>query len=131
MDPDVLTPLDAGSKIGMVESMYAEAFRVSFTSKMFAVFNDVDYVATPTCLIEPPRLEDMLDRAKYAETRPLLIRNPEVWNLCGFPALSLPVHRLDGYSLPVGLQIAGKYGNDAGVLEAGREIWQLVHPGVN
>ena len=108
MDPDVLTPLDAGLKMGMVEAMQAEAFRVAFTSKMFGVFNDVDYVAMPTCLIEPPKLEDMLDRSKYALARPLLIRNPEVWNLCGFPALSLPSNRLDGHCLPTGLQIDWK-----------------------
>ena len=131
MDPDVLAPLDAGSKMGMVEMMQSEAFRVSFTSKMFGVFSEVDYVAMPTCLIEPPKLEDMLDRSKYALARPLLIRNPEVWNLCGFPALSIPSHRLDGHSLPTGLQIAGKYGNDIGVLEAGRKIWRLIHPNAN
>jgi aspartyl-tRNA(Asn)/glutamyl-tRNA(Gln) amidotransferase subunit A len=128
MDADVLTPLDFGLKMGMVEAMQAESFRLAFTSKMFGVFNDVDYVAMPTCLIEPPKLEDMLDRSKYARARPLLIRNPEVWNLCGFPALSLPSNRLDGHTLPTGLQIAGKYGNDVGVLEIGRRIWQLIHP---
>jgi aspartyl-tRNA(Asn)/glutamyl-tRNA(Gln) amidotransferase subunit A len=127
MDPDVLAPLDAGLKMGRMELMGAQGFRLSFTSRMFAVFNDVDYVAMPTCLIEPPKLEDMLDRSKYAHARPLLIRNPEVWNLCGFPALSIPCHRLDGHALPAGLQIAGKYGDDVAVLEAGRQIWRLVH----
>jgi aspartyl-tRNA(Asn)/glutamyl-tRNA(Gln) amidotransferase subunit A len=130
MDPDVLSPLDAGLKIGMVELMRSEAFRVSFTSKMFGIFNNVDYVAMPTCLIEPPKLEDMLDRSKYARARPLLIRNPEVWNLCGFPALSIPSHQLNGRTLPTGLQIAGKYGKDVEVLEAGRKIWEIIHPGL-
>jgi len=127
MDPDVLAPLDAGGKMGMAEAMQAESFRQSFTSKMFRLFEDVDYVATPTCLIEAPRLEDMMDRQEYARQRPLLIRNPEVWNLCGFPALTIPSHRLDSHSLPAGFQLAGKFGNDCGLLDAGNRIWDLVH----
>ena len=127
MDLDVLAPLDAGGKMGIVEGMQAESFRQTFTSKMFGVFQDVDFVATPTCLIEAPKLEDMLNRTEYARQRPLLIRNPEVWNLCRFPALTLPSNRLDGGSLPTGFQLAGKFANDSGLLEAGVSVWNLVH----
>lgn len=127
MDPDVLAALDAGGKMGMLEAMQAESFRLAFTSKMFGIFESVDFVATPTCLIGAPKLEDMVNRSEYASQRQLLIRNPEVWNLCGFPALTIPSHRLDGHSLPTGFQIAGRYGDDAGVVETGSEIWRLIH----
>ena len=127
MDPDVLTPLDAGGKMGAVEAMYAEAFRQEYTSKMFGIFENVDFVATPTCLIEAPKLEDMMDRSEYARQRPFLIRNPEVWNLCGFPALTLPSNKLDERAPPTGFQLAGKYGNDRELLDAGVSVWNLVH----
>ncbi len=127
IDPDVLTPLDAGAKMGVVEAMQAETFRQTFTARMSGLFEHVDFVATPTCLIEAPKLEDMLNKSEYARQRPLLIRNPEVWNLCGFPALTLPSNRLDGRSLPSGFQLAGKYNNDKAVLDAGVSIWKLIH----
>jgi len=127
MDPDVLAAFDAGGKMGMIEAMQAESFRLAFTSKMFGVFDEVDFVATPTCLIEAPKVEDMMNREEYARQRPLLIRNPEVWNLCGFPALTLPSHRLGGTSLPMGFQLAARYGNDREVVEAGNRIWQSIH----
>jgi aspartyl-tRNA(Asn)/glutamyl-tRNA(Gln) amidotransferase subunit A len=127
MDPDVLTPLDAGGKMGVIEAMQAESFRQGYTSKMFGIFEDVDFVATPTCLIEAPKQEDMMDRSEYARKRPLLIRNPEVWNLCGFPALTLPSNRLDGRAPPTGFQMAGKYGSDRELLDAGVSVWNLVH----
>ena len=75
IDPDVLTPLDAGAKMGVVEAMQAETFRQTFTARMSGLFEHVDFVATPTCLIEAPKLEDMLNKSEYARQRPLLIRN--------------------------------------------------------
>jgi aspartyl-tRNA(Asn)/glutamyl-tRNA(Gln) amidotransferase subunit A len=127
MDSSVLAAFDAGAKMGEVERMQSELARVSYVSKMFSLFKAVDFVVMPSVHLVAPKLEDMLDTKKYAVARALLISNPEMWNLCGFPALSLPTHRLDSASLPTGIQIAGEYGNDVEVLETGTRIWDTLH----
>ena len=127
MDSSVLAGFDAGARIGTLEGMQSELERMNFTSRMFAVFECVDFVAMPTCHLVAPRLEDMLDKEKYARARSLLIRNPEVWNLCGFPAVSLPSNRLDSDSLPTGIQLAGEFGHDIELLELGKRVWDMIH----
>jgi Asp-tRNA(Asn)/Glu-tRNA(Gln) amidotransferase A subunit family amidase len=127
MDPSVLAGFDAGAKIGELEGMQSNIARMNFSSRMFGVFKEVDYVAMPTCHLVAPKLENMLDKEKYARARSLLIRNPEVWNLCGFPALSLPSNRLGGDSLPTGIQFAAEFGNDFELLDMGRRVWDMIH----
>jgi amidase len=40
------------------------------------------------------------------------------WNLTGCPTISIPCGMSEG--LPVGMLIAGRFGDDAGVLQAAR-----------
>ena len=49
-----------------------------------------------------------------------LVRLTAPFNLAGVPALSLPIGQHRG--LPIGLQIAGRWNDEAGVLSAGRLV---------
>ena len=60
-----------------------------------------------------------------------------LWNVCGLPAVSLPVHRTSE-GLPVGAMVAGRPADDAGLFAlAARveqayaedgQVWKDVHP---
>jgi len=124
MHADVLSFLDAGSKIGMLEYMHANRARAELIGEMSAIFEEVDFLLMPTCLTVAPRLEEVQGMER-GSVRRLLIANTEPFNLCGFPALTVPASRDAG--LPVGLQIVGGYTRDAQVLELGNTAWQALH----
>ncbi len=120
MHADVLGLLDRGSRIGMAQYMHANLARVEFIGEMNRIFRAVDLIMMPTCLIVAPRLEDVVGK-EAGRIRPLLLKNTEPFNLCGFPALSLPAIK-PGNRLPVGIQLAGRFGEDMEVLRVGEVL---------
>ena len=66
---------------------------------------------------EAPRLDAVLGN-EAGNVRRLLLQNLEVFNLSGFPALSIPANPGAG-GLPTGIQLAGRLGEDELVLRAG------------
>jgi aspartyl-tRNA(Asn)/glutamyl-tRNA(Gln) amidotransferase subunit A len=76
------------------------------------VFGEIDLVATATTMV-PARLIDQSDLS----TTFSLIRNTNPFNLLGTPAISVPCgFTSDG--LPIGLQLAGRWFDEATVLRA-------------
>ena len=47
-----------------------------------------------------------------------------VWNLTGWPAISLPLHRVevDGTTLPVGVMLGGRHGSEATLLALSAQL---------
>jgi amidase len=47
-----------------------------------------------------------------------------VWNLTGWPAVSLPLHRaeVDGVTLPVGVMLGGKHGSEETLLRLAAQL---------
>ncbi len=71
----------------------------------------------PTTKVVAPRLDDVLGK-EAGRLRRLLLQNTEVFNLCGFPSLSIPSNP-GSAELPTAMQLASGLGEDELVLRAG------------
>jgi aspartyl-tRNA(Asn)/glutamyl-tRNA(Gln) amidotransferase subunit A len=76
------------------------------------VFDKVDLIATPTTMLPAPLIEQGDLRTTFS-----LIRNTNPLNLLGIPALSAPCGFTEA-GLPIGLQLAGRWWDEATVLRA-------------
>jgi len=123
---DVMTFFDAGSRTSQMQWLQASKERMALISAISRAFQKVDYLAVPTCLTTAPKLEDILGK-EAGSIRRQLVRNTEPFNLCGFPSLSIPTHRLHSADLPTALELSGRPFDDAQLLAAGQEIWETLH----
>ena len=80
-------------------------------------FRRVDYMFSPTVPVPPFRLGEKIDDPV---TLFKLDANTVMANLAGKPSVSVPCSLVGG--LPVGMQISGRAGDDAGVLRAARAL---------
>ncbi len=101
----------------------AQRARTLFIRQAAEVFQVVDAILTPTSAIAPPSIEDCLDGMKVwgaisdGTAAFSTIGNPCLQGPCGFTKAGLPV----------GLQIAGKWGEEALILGAGASFEKLRH----
>ncbi len=110
---DVRYRLEMGALYSAVTHVQAQRFREMIVQAWRRdVFSKVDILATPTTLVPaPPILEGGLD-ATFS-----LIRLTNPLNLMGVPAISVPC----GFTppgLPIGLQLIGRWFDEATVLRA-------------
>jgi aspartyl-tRNA(Asn)/glutamyl-tRNA(Gln) amidotransferase subunit A len=76
-------------------------------------------LAAPTTPIAAPPLGEVhtvLEDSSSQNTAALLLRNTSPFNLCGFPAISVPCGRTAA-GLPVGLQLVAKPWDEATLLQ--------------
>ena len=110
--------------MGKVRYFGANLVRLESIRVFGRLLKGLDVLATPTTRIAAPRLEDVLGN-EAGSLRRLLLQNLEVFNLCGFPALSVPSN--PGTSeLPTGIQLACRLGEDALALRAGELAMRAV-----
>lgn len=110
---DVLALLDQGRLIPATDFVNAQRLRRLFQRNWARVWNDVDFLFTPTVPIEAPLSgEDSVhgEDIRLASTR--LVRP---FNVLGWPALAIPLFTRN---LPLSLQIVGKPFREAEVLGA-------------
>jgi amidase len=93
--------------------------------RMAAFFEGFDIFVTPTMAVPPPRLgclpTDDADVEGFLGKLLALAPFAAPFNASGQPAISLPLHwSADG--LPVGVQFAGRYGEDATLLALAAEL---------
>lgn len=117
MNPDVLTLLRRGMQVGQLRHLTANLVRLESIRVFERLLKGLDVLAMPTARIVAPRLDDVLGE-EAGRLRRLLLQNTEVFNLCGFPALSIPSNP-GSAELPTAMQLAGRLGEDEFVLRAG------------
>lgn len=124
---DVRVRLEIGQFLPATWYVRAQRARAALAAMFDAVMRDVDVLITPTLRIEPPRSgagaariggrDVPLHTAVTALTMP--------FNLTGMPALTLPCGRGEN-GLPIGVQIAGRRGDDWRVLDVGARLEDLL-----
>ncbi|MDA4121874.1 MAG: amidase [Thaumarchaeota archaeon] len=129
MHKDVLALMDRGLKTGAIEytrAMNARALSIDVVSRLLS--GGLDVLAMPTCLVVAPRVDEVVGN-ETGPIRSLLTRNTELFNMCGFPALSIPMSLGAPGGLPTALQLVGRFGEDGRVLAAGEYVWNVLHTG--
>jgi aspartyl-tRNA(Asn)/glutamyl-tRNA(Gln) amidotransferase subunit A len=124
MDAGVLALLRRGLKTADLRYFQANLVRLESIRAVGRLLKGVDAVATPTTGIVAPRLDEVVGK-EAGEVRQLLIRNTEVFNLCGFPAVSVPSNP-GSRDLPTGLQLACPAGEDRRTLLVGAEALMAI-----
>ena len=101
--------LDRGAAVSRDFYERALADRTALQARIGATFGSVDVLVTPTQPVEPPALDagpDELERVR---------RFLAPTSFLGLPSVSVPCGLSDD-GLPIGLQVVGGYGDEAGIL---------------
>jgi aspartyl-tRNA(Asn)/glutamyl-tRNA(Gln) amidotransferase subunit A len=122
---DVRIRLQLGALVGGADYVLAQRMRARLRAAVDQVFEEVDVLLLPTTPITAPVIGDRTVRWRSGE-EPVdgaLVRLTAPFNLTGLPALSVPFGRAAG--LPVGLQLVGRWMEEARVLAVGRLLEDL------
>ena len=110
---DVRSSLEGAVDLTDSEVQAARRFREGVREQLNEVFGELELLVTPTLPVVAPY---------YGEgTRTVLTRLTALFNLTGWPALSLPCGPAED-GLPASVQLAGRPGRDALVLAAGAAL---------
>ncbi|HET9832678.1 MAG TPA: amidase, partial [Vicinamibacterales bacterium] len=114
--PDKYTPavrrrLELGRAIPEEEFVQALDVQAVLRDEVNAILADCDALVLPTLPIPAPKLGAETVRVGLVEetVRALTLRNTQLFNLTGHPAISLPCGKTRE-GMPVGLQLAGQHG---------------------
>ena len=130
--PEYLRWIDAGYAASVTDRRRDQLMRTEVCDVLASVFSTYDFIVTPTVgAVQVPNAIDgnTMGPREVAgvEVDPLI-----GWcltyllNFSGHPAASIPAGLIDG-RLPVGLQLIGRPGDDAGVLRAS-SVFERVQP---
>ncbi len=124
MNPDVLALLRRGLRVGQVRYLGANLVRLESIRVFGRLLKGLDALAMPTTRVVAPRLADVAGK-EAGTLRKLLLQNTEVFNLSGFPALSIPSNPREG-DLPTSIQFACRLGEDSLALQTGERAMRAI-----
>jgi aspartyl-tRNA(Asn)/glutamyl-tRNA(Gln) amidotransferase subunit A len=119
--PAVRARLEGGRLIPAVDYLHALESRETLRRSVDALLEVVDVLVLPTLPIVAPILgQDMMTiDHNDIPVRSAMLRNTQLFNLTGHPAISLP---LDAGGWPCGVQIVGRRGETAGLLTIAESV---------
>jgi aspartyl-tRNA(Asn)/glutamyl-tRNA(Gln) amidotransferase subunit A len=119
---DVRYRLENGATFSALHYVQAQRFREMIVAAWRdEVFDKVDLLAMPATMRAAPLIEQGDLRTTFS-----LIRNTNPLNLLGIPAISVPCGFTEG-DLPIGLQLAGRWWDEATVLCAAHAYQQATN----
>ena len=124
MNPDVVKLLERGLRISQLRYFGANLVRLESVRVFGRLLKGIDALAMPTTRVTAPKLSDVVGREAGGLRRQLL-QNTEVFNLCGFPALSVPSNPGAG-GLPTAIQFVCGLGEDHLVLRVGQQAMRAI-----
>lgn len=119
---DVLHPV-VGSRLATAAPTSAPSYRAALDERArleaaaSTLFDACDVLALPGALLTPPSVAELDDLDRYVEANATSLAPTCPVNILGLCAVTLPVG-LDDTGMPVGLQLVGRRGGDAGLLAA-------------
>lgn len=132
LDPDVVALVELGRRFTAVDAKRMEIERSDFWRRIASVLATHDVIVCPT-MSQPPGPATKADNRRRVHVDDAGAFHSEdmtsVWNLASpCPIVSVPCGRLTGDDdgLPIGLQIVGRPGQDALVLEIARIVESTV-----
>ena len=126
--PDVRARLATGQFVLATQYLKAQRARRAIRTEVDAALRRVDVFLTPTTPIAAPALDtgELTVDGHTEDVRGWLTRCTRPINVTGHPALSVPCGLTAG-GLPIGLQIVGRYFDEATVLCVGH-AFEAVNP---
>ncbi|TMG17693.1 MAG: amidase [Chloroflexi bacterium] len=123
--PDVRIRLQLGALIAGADYVLAQRMRAKIKDAVRGIFDEIDVLLLPTTPITAPIVGERTVhwRSGAEPVDSALVRLTAPFNLTGVPALSVPYGEVSG--LPVGLQLVGRWNDEARVLAVGRLIEAL------
>ena len=123
--PDVRIRLQLGALIAGADYVLAQRMRAKIKDAVRGIFDEIDVLLLPTTPITAPIVGERTVhwRSGAEPVESALVRLTAPFNLTGVPALSVPYGEVSG--LPVGLQLVGRWNDEARVLAVGRLIEAL------
>jgi Asp-tRNA(Asn)/Glu-tRNA(Gln) amidotransferase A subunit family amidase len=114
--PETLRRIRSGENIGVAAVVERRRDLRQARQEIGRIFENVDLLVTPTTPIPAPTLAELKQNPDLLRPRELLLlRNTRPFNIWGLPSISIPCGFTHG-GLPIGLQITGPHGEEAGVL---------------